>query len=510
MKNQNKSKSKSKIKSQGKKTDIASLKEEWIKKNQSINEWLAIAFLFFLMMTNVLWGSTVGINIYMNDYYELDDASFKGKLINGVFYIFYLLAAPICIFFDYNKSIILSWIISIIGLGIRLEYYIPYSFINLTTNSTLVTNSTDNITIAFTDTDVNADVDANDNDMLKNFKQQFYGVTAIIFANALLAAAQPLLMNYITTVSKKFINVNKRGLYVGMTGVACSLGYAIGYLVSIYSISSASDYVEHFKFINGYYLGLYLIGGIIYFVLIYYKFKMGKGVTEVVFGEEFVEIKVVSSSSDTASASSSKKSRSKLSQQQMQQQRDERSRRINLLIVLMLSYSIPCAIINVASNYMEHILVEKGLSESNIFIGSCLNLLVGIPFPILFGYWMDRSSKLFEIGALILIVQMVGLIIFFYATQEVLLNIALLVTGITGSSITSIFLTLLSRTDDIGADSSDEEEKSGQNSSNVLLSLATVLSVVFLLVPFDPHVYSVLSVLICLVYVLYLLRYIKQ
>ena len=204
----------------------------------------ATLFLFTLGFSNALWGSTIGISIFIDKYYQTDPSTIKGSLVDDIFYISYLLFSPFSFYFSLLPAISISLVFTFIGSVIRMFYYIPITDVGNNNSSYSA--------------------------LVANIKKAISGIDSVIIGNALISGAQPFAFNYITNVSEAYVSKENRGLYIGATSMFSSAGYAMGYLISIYVIKSADDYYKQFgdmNYIYAVFSFLLIVALLIYFYL---------------------------------------------------------------------------------------------------------------------------------------------------------------------------------------------------------------------------------------------------
>lgn len=181
----------------------------------------------------------IGIASYLCQFYNVDETSLRATFPDAIYYLFYLILSLACFFC--NKVIVslsISLGLTLIGVLVRIEFYLP-------TASTIAggTSST-----------------AGGNDGLwHSIISSFSGFDGILVANAFIAAAQPFMFSFITTVTDQCLPERWKASYIGLTTATASTGYAFGYLFSIAKIKSMDDFKTEFRTINILYLVLVLI-----------------------------------------------------------------------------------------------------------------------------------------------------------------------------------------------------------------------------------------------------------
>lgn len=430
----------------------------------STNIIISILFLNLLLICNMLWGSTVGISVFMAEYYNVDQSSVKANMINGIFFIFYLIGSPLSVCFNLRKSSIIFATCTLIGLFIRIFYYIP------------------NIDHADTDTHVqnNMTITTVDDNWVENLSNQFDGINAIIIGNAFLAFAQPFIMNYIIFVANNFISKKSEAIYIGSTSMVGSFGYAIGYMVSIYSIHSENDYLNEFKTMNIIYFIIVLIINVL-FITIYYSSGTHhqNSNTDIADSTDSKDSKDNKDNKDVGIVinNSEIKCTLKFKKKNKCEEIWIYCKKFSYHILLIFTYAILYSIFNFVSNYLELLLLWKNFDHTTIFIASFINLVPGIPFPIIFGYMMDKYKKYaIKISKIVIIMQGLSLSIFLYAENKFLVYLILFILGAIGSSIPAIFLTLLTY-----LKQPPNKGNKGDNWNNYLFTSSTALTVILLI-----------------------------
>lgn len=194
-------------------------------------------FLLMLGVSNALWSSTIGISSFINQYYNVSNGSVKANMLDGVYYLFYLVFAPLSSYVKFTPGLAISIGLTFVGVVLRIVFYLP---------------GTDGISIdEGNDTSINGA-----STLTKMLAGAIGGIDAVIIANAFVAAGQPFIFSFITTVSSACVPPNKQSLYVGASSMFSALGSALGYLISFYLIASGDQYAENFGNLNRVYLGL--------------------------------------------------------------------------------------------------------------------------------------------------------------------------------------------------------------------------------------------------------------
>lgn len=392
----------------------------------NINVIFPFFFLTLLALGNALWGSTVGIGIFINQYYGLSYDSVKSSMVNGVFYILYVLAMPCCIIVKLLPASIIALTLMLAGTILRLFYQIP------TPNESFI-----------------------------------QGIDAVIAGNILIAIAEPFVFNFIISVSETFVKPKYRGLFIGATSMFTSLGYSVGYLISIYTIGSKDEYKEYFRNIN---IGYLILASILLIILIYIAINYSSRPT---VADELEQVSIddfVSGGVAVTQCNVMKK-----------------NRKLTIWICILV-YAIQTGIVNGVLNHLESILIHNGFSEDKIFILSFINLVPGIPMPIILGYIMDKNRSYFKISTMVLIASTLSQILFFYSgTSYIVAFIALLLNGLAYPCISSVFLTLVSEV-------YRSIRINGQNEiyNNVAFTLSTLFTILIIIVPIPDSEYPIL------------------
>jgi hypothetical protein len=356
-------------------------------------------------------------------------------------------------------------------------------------------------------------------DLLSN---QFRGINAIIVANMCLAFSQPFISNNILPVSNFYIAKKFQSIFIGATSMFSSLGYAIGYLISIYAIKSSEEYFDRFQDINICYL-LIMVVLVIFYILFTYTTKSWKVPSPSLSDQNIMmnQLRNLKGGDDLKEEEIKdvvqiiiKNSLPEHESQSQNKQKEERKiegvrihlKKYRIHIVLTLTYAIIYSIFNLTSNYLELILLWKNFDSDVIFIASFLNLVPGIPFPIIFGYLMNTNiRKCKNLATGILSFQIISSTLFLYLNNEIAIYIILFILGATGSSLPSIFLTLISyanqdiycgetnNNDNVDNKIKDKNkntqldiqksETENDYWNNIILSSSTLLTVLFLLIP---------------------------
>ena len=152
-------------------------------------------------------------------------------MVNTSYYLFYVIFAIVSAWFNLIPAIVTGFVLTLIGILVRIKFYLPIA------------------------TDGSSPWD--------NFITIFSGIDGVIAANAVIATAQPFLFNFITTFTDEYVSESVRGVYIGTTSVFANLGYAIGYLISVNTIQSDSEYRQKFANINYGHLAAALVTAII-------------------------------------------------------------------------------------------------------------------------------------------------------------------------------------------------------------------------------------------------------
>lgn len=326
---------------------------------------LATMFVFLLAVSNALWGSTVGISIFMDNYYGVEVGTIKGNMPDSIYYIFYLIFSFLCFFCNrLIPSLITALVLTLAGILVRITFYIPVA-------------------------------PDGGSGMLHAIDQAFSGINGTIAGNALIAAAQPFMFGYITTVTEECISKGRRGLYIGAATMFASFGYAVGYLVSIYKITSAEEFKAEFSRINYVYLAITCVLIMVMIVVLLLRHKEVKRQRTLATSGGFGEIVFVNQIISMFSNSN----------QRTKEDRVDAATKIREAKICVAVYSIIISISYAVSNYMENILTTKGLSSNAILLASSLYYLPGIIFPPIIGFAMDKWKKSKEICGVVIFFQ---------------------------------------------------------------------------------------------------------
>jgi hypothetical protein len=424
----------------------------------------ATIFIFLLGLSNALWGSTVGITIFMDNYYGVSETTIKGNLPDSIYYLFYFVFSIICLFSKkLIPSILLSFILTLAGVFIRIYFYIPNA------------------------------VDCADCSNFESLTRSFSGFDGVITGNALIAAAQPFCFGFITMVTAECIDSKWKGTYIGATSTFSSLGYAIGYLASIYLVTSTSDFEKQFSNINYVYLAIVLF----FFLLLLPVVAKGINNSPAATGNN-------NSSAAAGNNNSSAiedvidilEETETITNAITNKENDIRKAKICVLV-----YVIVSSINNVVSNYIENILQHKSENdEQTIFIASCLFLIPGIPFPSLIGVVIDKTKKCREILGYILLLQVVSQTIFLFVDTGDggiwVIYAALTINSITSACLTSSMLTMIHQL---------VFPQSDQVYNNLIFSLSLLTTWIMMLFPTSDYdliwgIYTVLTFVGVIVY----------
>lgn len=397
------------------------------------NILLSSVFILLIAISNALWGSTVGIAIFMDRFYNVDQSSLKGGLVNSVYYLFYLLFSPFCYFCGLMPALLSALLLTLSGVLVRINFYLP---------SPEMSDSGSNI--------------------ISNIVVAFSGMNGVIVSNALIAAAQPFLFGFITTMTDECVPEKSRGIYIGLSSMFSSFGYAAGYLISIYVIHSSDDYARLFSSMNYVYLFMVIIlilGMSIVLVSMYRLQKIQSANMEFSIqsrGQRILKL-----------LSLSNKKQAQGSGAITNNQKYTYFYIFIYILIITLSY--------VVSNFLETMLQSKGFSDQEIMIASCLFLLPGIPFPLVFGYWMDKTKKWREIIGIVIVIQILTQTVFLYSNNFIVTCISLTINSITSTSLGSLFLTLIS---ELCCPHSDK------NCNNAMFSFSTFTTILTMIVPY--------------------------
>lgn len=445
------------------------------------NFLLASMFTCLLCLSNALWQSTVGIAIFMNDYYGVEPGTIKSNLPNSIYYLSFIVVSPLAFWCKkLIPSLITSLLLTLIGIIIRITLYVPY-----------------------------ANANTNANSMLECFSQIFSSVSGIngqIIGNALIAAAQPFMFGCITTTTNECISNKNKATYLGMCTMSFSLGIALGYLLSIYKIESAEDFEKEFRMINCIYLGITCFLILIKIIILHLRYKIirqqcnmgalanshttkaiitiktGAGV-DVTFRKIFDNWKFNNNSSNliqmlatiNANTDTSKKVNGICSKC--------KCNNIIYAKFCVIVYTVIVAVSYIISNYLENILISKNLSHNVIFVISCLYLLPGLLFPPLIGILLDKTGKWKEITTIIVFIQAISQILFLFSSSEIALYFWSALNGITTISSFSVLLSLISEL---------IYPQSDKNYNNVMNLLSVLLTFIIMIIPFTTEQYPIL------------------
>lgn len=303
---------------------------------------LAITYLLFTLLNGIIWGSTVSIYNEICTYYNVDKTSPAESLINSSYYLLYCAGSIICFLFNqYHKPFLIYIVITLLAFMVRL----------------------------FAAASINS----------------------LIIGNILFACASAFITSFINDFTIRVISQDYQNMYFGLVTSISNLGYAIGYIVSLYLIDTDETYANYFLMTNYIYLCLFASAAAMY--LITNKKNL--------FGYD------MTLSIDSFSVTEEK---------------------IHFLIlpILIVCYSLMTGIFNALSNNMETILTSKNLFTSQqIFLLSMITLLIGILFPIFFA---ERYSK--TLFMTLLCLSGLAWIIFMYSTEFYSNYIALLICGL--------------------------------------------------------------------------------
>ena len=376
--------------------------------------WLfPLVFLIFLGVSNALWASTVGISVYINQYYNVSPNSLQAHAVNAIWYLIYVVVAPFCVYLNYMTSFIIALLATLAGLLLRL---FPSSSIYM-----------------------------------------------LIASNIIMGISQPLIFSYITKVAGVYVNPKNRGSFIGASTMFSTFGYAVGYVSSIYLIQSLAQFEQIFGKMTGVYLAIHLllILGTIIFLVLQHREKVLLQQQSVNM-EMIIVVSTVSSLHSNASSTTMDRNN------------------LKLLWTSIILYSILTCVVNVFNTYLNNMLLLKNISENDIFIISSLNFFCGIPFPIFFGKFLDKTHRWIETVVVTTILLGVTFIVFIYSTNVYVLYIDMIVNAIVTSSISSVFLTLASELCYPAPD---------QNYNNLIYSLGIFLSFIVLLIPLNYSIF---------------------
>ncbi len=476
---------------------------------------LSLVFLLLLGLSNALWGSTVGIAVHLASFYGVQPGTIKGNLPNSIYYAFYMIASIPCFF--YNKLLRafgLALFLSFIGIAIRIQFFLPAP-------------EDEGTTVNVGQTLLNA----------------LQGINGQIIANAVIASAQPFAFGFILPMTSTYVSEHSVGKFIGATYTFPAAGYAIGYLVSVYRITSVDDYDTEFRDINFVYLAVASILIFLFGVALFPYSRLSKFICPRLHREEDQLRSVIAlarslemdslsivvrgdskspqsgsrtsplgasptvsspagSFQSPSSAPSTIGSNATLAPPAVRStgnsNASSRCGGSAAPMALVFVYTIIVAVGYLIGNYLDNVLDHKLLTEDQTFTASMLYLLPGIPFPVIVGYFIDKTKQTWVIGAWVLLLQLISQTIFLFVQSVPVIYMALTINSMTITCFTSSSLSLLAEMVD---------EKREKNYNNAMFTFSILLTFVCMLVPVAQQYYTtffvVLTSVTCLGFVVY-------
>ena len=409
---------------------------------------MGIAFLGLLSFSNSLWGETVGIDEYVTGYYNNNNNNNNTTILNNsttnisssitstsplkcvlliaIYYVGYMVVTPVCHFFRLRGALVMACLFTLTGVIVRSQYRITTT----TPSSTSTTQS-----------------------FLDGLKTQLSGINALLIGNALIAAAQPFMYNYVTSFANEYVILRHKGLFLSATGAVSAFGNGLGYMVSIYSITSVQDYQNKFASMNVAYLCIVSILIVMLLVpMIVLKRRRYNNEQHQLQIQQSMEQRsrcthanptfVTEIQCQDAAPQVHVDIRSTIAEEQ-----SNRLSNYIMLLIIVFVYATNTCINNVFGNYETGMLSSKGFSDTNIFWMSFVNILPTIPFPIVAGLLLDNYTKpttsILSFLLYVMIIQLLTYVLFDYSTSIPVAYISIALNSITGAMIYPIVLILI-------------------------------------------------------------------
>jgi MFS family permease len=276
------------------------------------------------------------------------------------------------------------------------------------------------------------------------------GITAVIAGNFFVAAAQPFLSNFVTAVAEEYMPAAMKGLFIGAASTCSSLGYDIGYLVSIYAIGSPAAYAARFGEMNAVYIVVVLLASAVTAWSVWTptpRHSHHHGAWEAREPTEF--------------------------------------RRKMTIGVVVLAYAFTGGASTVISNYQGGILVARHFTPDAIFWMSCVSMMCAIPFGVLTGWLLDGRACAATVFLMSILTRAIGNLVFETGTTAASAYAGLILAAVAKACVNPAALVLISRA---------SNGESARNWNNAMLSASNALTLAAMLAPLHVDNLSALFV----------------
>lgn len=351
-----------------------------------------------LVISNALWGATIGITSFIDDYYGISPTSVRASAVNAVYPLFYFLSAPLWGCWSISKGMFFAFCLTLVGICIRIKWYIP-------------------------------DADVENGSTIENLEHVMSGVIGIVIANAFIASAQPFLYAIITTVTGDYIAPQFSATYMGSVQSMATLGYGFGFLITLKRIVSTDQFEKYFGIINQFFLAFALVLFVILIYVLVLQYKL-----ENIFALE-----------EEQNAKKVKNTRKQYAAMSMQHNENMKCANENKTIAYMaiFVYITLNTTYSLVSNYIENILEDANFSESDIF-WLCVTYLIPVAlFSTALGLFLDWSKSYVKITIVVLAIHIISQTLLFYTTNRNFMFFIVLVNGSTTNAAQSLFLSLI-------------------------------------------------------------------